>query len=48
MLRKAGFSRWVRVKELGRANVTGLARELAQYGMRWLGRSTELRYVAWK
>lgn len=46
MLRAAGFEQVERVKAFGGSNVQSLPLKVAQYGLRLVGRSTELRYLA--
>jgi SAM-dependent methyltransferase len=48
MLRDAGFVRLQRIVGFGGSNASGLPKELVQYALRLLGRSNELRYVAWR
>ena len=48
LLVAAGFSRFRRVVGFGGSNVGGLAPRLAQVGLRVMGVSNELRYLAWR
>ena len=48
MLRAAGFARVERVVDFGGGQHDGRVLQLAQYALRRVGLSTELRFVAWR